>query len=206
MLAEIILMAMLAAEEGDLVSVALRRFEGLEAYQVTLSSSGDGRDERIRYFYRKPGFIRMEFEQPFGGAVLVYDPAAKRARLWPFGLASISFNLSPDNRLIRSRTGQRVDRSHVGALLANVRSLQQDGDTEPDGAEEIGGRSAHRLIVTGRGGHAVERVHRYRLWLDRETLFPLKVASYDEAGALIETVTLDAPKLNGAYPEGFFKP
>lgn len=206
MLAELFLMATLAAEEGDLVSAALKRFEGLEAYQVTLKSVGGEREELIRYYYRKPGFVRMEFEKPFGGAVLVYDPLAKTARLWPFGLDSISFNLSPDNRLIRSRAGQRVDRSDVGALLLNVQSLQQNGDTEPDGAEELDGGSAHRLTVTGRGGHAVGRVHRYRLWLDRETLFPQKVASFDEAGELIETVTMDAPKFNGAYPDGFFKP
>ena len=73
-----------------------------------LKSYNDGKAEIIRYYFKKPGYVRMEFVAPFNGAVLIYSPLTKQAKLWPFGYRSFpSFNLSPDNGLIQSRIATR---------------------------------------------------------------------------------------------------
>jgi len=120
---------------------------------------------------------------------------------------SPALRLSPTNPLVRDRTGHRVDRSDVGELLRNVHALQQGGATVTEGEETVNGRTALRVSVTGAPAHAVDGVHRYRLWLDTEDGFPLKVVSFaDGDGDPLETVTLDDVEIDVAFPARFFAP
>lgn len=59
------------AVDTDPVRAAIERYQTVESYRVTLRSSrGDSEPEIIHYAYKKPGFVRMGFTQPFKGAVL----------------------------------------------------------------------------------------------------------------------------------------
>ena len=103
----------------------------VETYQVTIHSFHAGDEEQIRYYYRKPGFVRMEFIRPHAGALLVYSPITQRVRLWPFGVKPFpEVNVSPRNPLIQSPCGENVDQSDIGALFGNVRTLLEHGTVE----------------------------------------------------------------------------
>jgi negative regulator of sigma E activity len=52
----------------------------------------------------------------------------------------------------------------------------------------------------------VEGVHRYRVWLARDTRFPLRVESFDANGERIETVDMADAELDVVLPDGFFTP
>lgn len=201
-------MLLMAALNTDPIALAETQYRALDSYQVTLhATDASGDTQVIRYFYRKPGYVRMEFIQPHHGAVLVYDPGVHRVRLWPFGFRSFpSMTLSPDNPLIRSQRGQQVDRSDVGALLDNVRNLQQGGSTEVRGKEVMGHWQTLHVVVTGPARATVAGVHRYQLWLAQPTLFPVKVESWNLQGSLIESVLMDDVEFNVDFPEGFFEP
>jgi len=129
-------------------------------------------------------------------------------RLWPFGAGRFpELSLSPHNPLIRSPGGQSVDRSDVGALFENVRTLQQQGEAERRGeARMADGRTALHLVVTGAPGVTVAGVHRYELWLDPASRFPVKVVSRNPADAVIETVTLDDLEIDVPLPPALFDP
>ena len=205
MFGELFLVALLLADTVDPIQSAIVHYRNVAAYQVTVKSSSNGKTEIMRYYFRKPGYVRMEFVKPFNGAVLIYDPTKKQARLWPFGYRNFpAFTLSPENRLIQSSTGQRVDRSDVGALYQNVKALQEHGKTEVGGIEPVGGEKAAHVEVEGNEGFSVEAVHRYQLWLDQATGFPVKVSSHDAAGQLIEVVEMDELQVNPEFPDGFF--
>lgn len=192
---------------ADPIHDAIERYRHVAAYQATMKSSTGSRTEILRYYFRKPGHVRMEFVQPFGGAVLIYDPAKGRARLWPFGYRSVpALSLSPENLLIQSATGQRVDRSDVGALYQNIRTMQEHGKTEVAGTELIGGKETLHVTVEGEGKFTVGEVHRYQLWLEREALFPVRISSHDADGHLIETVEMTELKINPEFPADFFEP
>jgi outer membrane lipoprotein-sorting protein len=76
-----------------------------------------------------------------------------------------------------------------------------------EGEETVGGRTALRVSVTGAPAHAIDGVHRYRLWLDAEDGFPLKVVSFsDDNDEPLETVTLDDIEIDVTFPERFFAP
>lgn len=201
------LAAALTGTHPDPLASAIEHYQSVESYRVTIHSSHADGEEHIRYYYRKPGFVRMEFIRPHEGSVLVYNPLTQRVRLWPFGVGHFpELNLSPGNLLIQSSRGQHVDRSDVGALFENVRMLRTGGTTEILGEESVDGHATLRLAVTGAGDFAVTGVHRYELWLDTASQFPVKVISRNQQNAIIETVTMEALKIDAALPETLFNP
>lgn len=193
---------------ADLLHDAQARFRALESYRVTLRSlAADGQRQVIVYAYRKPGWIRMDFVEPHHGAVLIYDPAARRVHLWPFGKDHFpSLNLAPDNPLIRSAGGHSVDYSDVGALLVKLVELRARGRMTDPADAAIADRSARYVEITGASVASVDGVHRYRIWFEQDSLFPLKVQSYDTALELIETVDMSDAELDTVFPEHYFTP
>jgi outer membrane lipoprotein-sorting protein len=203
----IALLGVTTVATADPISAALAHYATINSYQATIRSSRDSQGEIIHYHYQQPGLIRMEFIQPHKGAVLIYKPQDRRAYLWPFGSTKLPpLVLSPDNRLIRSPTGQQVDRSDIGSLLKNIQALQKDGHTEVLGKEPIDANETLHLVVTGNANGSVTEVHRYHLWLDSKSEFPAKVISYDGNDKMIETVMLEDVQINPIFPERFFNP
>lgn len=197
--------ALIFATTVNPVQSALDHYRDVAAYQVTVKSSGEAHSEIMRYYFRRPGYVRMEFVRPFNGAVLIYDPVSRAARLWPFGRNFPALTLSPENRLIQSQTGQRVDRSDVGALYRNVLALQEHGRTEVGEIELLGGKETLPVTVEGNSDFSLGEVRRYQLWLDQATGFPVKVSSHDAAGSLIEVVEMEGLQINPEFPDGFFE-
>jgi len=206
MMAALVVMASLGANNPNPVDAAIERYRAVESYQVTLKSFYGDNSDIIRYAYKKPGFVRMDFVQPHKGAVLVYSPLTKNVRLWPFGTGLFSLALSPENRLVQSPTGKRVDRSDIGALLDNVKALQRNGETAVLGEEVIGGKKTVRLAIAGTGKAGAGNVHRYELWLDSISLLPLKVVSRDANNEIIETVVMDDLNINVKLADELFNP
>jgi outer membrane lipoprotein-sorting protein len=191
----------------DPLASAIEHYRTVESYRVTIHSTHADGEEYIRYFYKKPGLVRMEFIRPHAGAVLVYNPATQSVHLWPFGVKHFpDLSLSPGNPLIRSSRGQRVDRSDVGALFENIRALKEGGNSEVSGEESLNGHTVVHLVVTGSGNFAVAGVHRHELWLDTESQFPVKGISRDQQDDIIETVMMEELKINITLPETLFNP
>lgn len=136
-------MALLLPDSTNFVQDAVDYYQQVGAYQTVIKSSGSHNSDKpdiIRYYYQKPGYVRMEVIEPFNGAVLVYSPLTERVKLWLFGYGSFpSFSLSPENRLIQSPSGQRVDRSDLGTFYQNVMLLQSQGKTTVIGTDSVAG-------------------------------------------------------------------
>ena len=205
MLDELLMASLLLSDPSNPIQNAIEHYQNVASYQVMVTSSSNGKTEIMRYYFRKPGNIRMEFVKPFNGAVLIYDPARKQVRLWPFGYRNFPvFTFRPENHLIQSSTGQRVDRSDVGTLFQNVKALQEHGQTEVAGIEPVSGKKTVHVTVEGNQEFSVEAVHRYQLWLDQTTGFPLKISSYNAAGQLIEVVEMNELQLNPQFQDDLF--
>lgn len=197
----IFLFLVMTSVSTDPVSRAIESYRDVQTYQLTLRS----KDEVIRYFYKKPGFVRMEFVKPHKGAVLVYDPVKGKVRLRPFGiLKPFVLTLNPDSSLIRSPKGHTVDKSDIGKLLETAKRLQERGKTEVFGEEAVGRRSSLRVKVEGDNGYTVDGIHRYILWIDKKSWLPVKAASYDSKDKLIEDVSMDDLDINVELEEALF--
>lgn len=195
-----------ATPPGDPLDTALARYRSVASYRVTINSRSDDSAESFRYFFKRPGFVRMEFIQPHKGAVLVYNPLKKEAKLKPFGIIKpFVLTLRPDNPLITSARGHRVDASDFGALLETARMLRAKGRARSIESVAEGGRK--RLLVAVEGGNGVSvagTVHRCIVWLDAETFLPVRTITYDGSGALVEDVTMDNLEVNIALPDELF--
>lgn len=185
----------------DPISRAIESYRDVQTYQLTLRS----KDEVIRYFYKRPGFVRMEFIKPHKGAVLVYDPVKRKVRLRPFGLLKpFVLTLSPDSGLVKSPKGHRVDESDIGKLLQAVKALQGNGKTEVLKDKGLGERTAKLIRVKGKDGFSVNGVHSYLLWLDGRSFLPIKASSYNADGGLIEEVLMDDLEINTSLSKALF--
>lgn len=204
----LLLVAMSEVAGHDPVAEALARVTSLKGYRLTLRSQGSGDEEVIHYSYRHPGDVRMDMESPFRGAVLIYRHATGKVRLWPFGSPGrrAGLSLRPTNRMVRSSRGHRVDQSDVATLLRNVQRLQQHGSTRRLDPGTHDGRPVQHVTVEAEPGRSVNEVSRYDLWLDDETLFPLRVASYDRRGERLESVLLEDVRLDPDFPHDHFTP
>lgn len=185
---------------------AAEAFGRLDTYTATIRSEGeDGDREEIRYFFKKPGWIRMEFEEPHRGAVLVYNPETRRVKLRPFGFfKSLVMDLSPEDRLIRSSKGHTVDKSHIGALLENVSRLNESREARLLREESVDGRDAVVLEVIGEDGKEANGIHRYVIWLDKRLFLPIKVVSYGQGGEKTEDVDMTDLESGAELSEDLF--
>lgn len=202
-------MALLLPDSSNPIQDAVNYYQQVDTYQATIKSSSEGQSNKpdiIRYYYKKPGYVRMELiASKFNGAVLIYSPVTEQVKLWPLGYGNFpSFSLSPENKLIQSTSGQRIDRSDLGALYQNVMLLQSRGKTTMIGPESIAGQAALHLAVEAEHGFSVNGVSRFQLWLDVTAGFPLKVMSYRSDGGLIELVEISDYQINPIFSPGFF--
>ena len=133
--------------------------------------------------------------------------AAGQARIEAFLQKALpSLDIAPTNSLLRNPHGHRVDRSDVGVLLAEIVALREGGQVSPLDDAEVSGRPAIGLDITGPADGAARRVQRYKLWLARDTLFPLRVDSFAADGSLIESVDMSDAQLDVRFPPRFFTP
>lgn len=188
---------------GDPVAAARMTYETITSYQVTLRSKGHRFSEEILYFY-KAGYIRMEFVRPFPGTILTYNPAKKEVRVKLLRMSGHIITLSPDNRMVRSSAGHRVDESDIGSLLGVVSTLQSNGETCVSGTQYLSGREALQVRIRGNRSFTFRGIHQYALWLDRKTYLPLKVVSYDLRGEPIEDLLLDDLRTDIELPDELF--
>ncbi|TQI81707.1 uncharacterized protein DUF1571 [Serratia fonticola] len=193
---------------ADQIVRAQQHFEQITSYQLRIHSlSAQGDKVLMRYSFEKSGWVRMDFTEPHPGAVLIYDPAKEKVRVWPFGVGTLPVvSLSPTNALVQGPNGHRVDQSDMGTLLRNIRSLQQGGKTVVFGEETLSGQTVQHLSITGSTNATVSHVHRYEIWLESRQEFPVKVVSYAADGQILETVVMDAIVFNLRFPPDFFTP
>lgn len=207
MLTCLLLSLALASSPNNPVDAALVSFRNLSSYRVTMQSRGGDSAQAIRYFFKSPGFVRMEFIKPHNGAVLIYSPVKKKARLRPFGFfKALVMTLDPGNGLITSPQGHRVDASDLGAFLNTVKKLADRGKTRVVGNEKVGETDALLVDVSGEGEETVDGgIHRYLLWLDAKTLLPVRTQSFNLRGELVEDVVMDDLEINVDLPMNLFE-
>lgn len=188
---------------GNPIAIALRNYRNITTYQVTLRSKSHKFSEEIRYYY-KSAYIRMEFIKPLPGVILTYNPIKKEVRIRPFRFINHVVTLSPDNDMIQSSAGHKVDESDIGSLLAIVAKLQANGKTYIRRDESLSGRQTVMVSVTGIEDFAICDIHQYDLWLDKMTYLPLKIISYNLREEVIEEVLMDDLEIDVDLPDNLF--
>lgn len=178
-------------------------------YQTRLTISGFGSDQafrathRVRYAFKKPDKVRIDFEFPHEGMTIVYPDEKGRVALRPWrGLSSLVLHLRPESPLVEISPGQRINQTDLGILIQNISlslsrlylgelQLQEDGD---------------RLIlrVLSENPFTPGARTRFTFTIDTRLWLPVAVEESSASGVLKRKVVYENLRINTGLTDGFF--
>jgi outer membrane lipoprotein-sorting protein len=196
-------------DAGSLMNKLESAYAAVKDYQTDVvvsiyEGAGSSETQKFLYTFRKPEWIRLDFEAPHPGAVLVYPDKNGKAVVRPGGVAHfLKFHLSLENRLIKVPSGQRIDQTDLGFLIRNIsRSLTDQRKGPAEFAEEDG---YIRISVLAVNHFRKGTVTLYRFLIDKSLWLPVKVEESTPEGRPERTVTFQNLRMNIGVPDSFFQ-
>jgi len=169
----------------------------------TYKTDGSFETQKFLYTFKKPKRIRLDFESPHSGMVLIYPDKNGKVSVRPGGVTHIfQFHLSSGNPLIMGASGQRIDQTDMGLLIENIsRSLtdQRRGQIEIE-------QDGHIRIRVLAVNHFQEGVlTRYQFFIDKDLWLPVKVKESSPDEELERTVIFENLRMNTGVSDSFFQ-
>ncbi len=181
----------------------------VEDYQTnvevkTYKGGGPFEVQKFLYTFKKPTWIRLDFESPHSGMVLVYPDKNGKVGVHPPGLAHVfQFHLSSENPLITGPSGQRIDQTDLGLLIKNISLSLTDQRRGPVEIEEDGYIRIRVLAVN----HLQKGiVTLYQFFIDKNLWLPVRVEESTPDGKLERTITFQDLRMNTGVSDSFFQP
>lgn len=188
------------------MSAAYARVEDYQAKVEITSFEKDGSSEiqKFLYSFRKPLRIRLDFESPHPGMIMIYPDERGKVIVKHSGLLGLmTFHLSPSNRLLKVSPGQRIDQTDMGLLIRNIaRSLSDQRRGSADISEEDG---YVQIRVVAADHFRPGIVTTYRFLVDKKIWLPTKVEESTPGGRPERIVTFRNLEVNKGIPDGFFR-
>ncbi len=200
-------------EEKRVLAVAEKMravFQGVEDYsseveQIYFRDGAEKERYRFKYFFKKPGRIRVEFISPHSGLIVFYRRGEGEATLRPFpSFPSLQFNFSIDNSILQTPTGQSINQTDmiffIDFLFRNLAGVPQEDDQFQERKEEV------NFLFWGRDYVKGEKPERYHIFISRESWFPVRIERYSPEGKPMETSIIRNYVVNSHPPDAFFTP
>ncbi len=178
-------------------------------YRTTVDIKAYTRDnavehEKFRYTFKKPEHIRLDFETPHPGMVLVYPDNDGKVVVQPGGLARLlKLHLSTDNRLLRNASGQRVDQTHIGILIRNIARSLTDQRRGP--VEIVKDNGYVKVSVLSSDHFRPQVITFYRFFIDAAVWLPTRVEELTPEGKMERDITFQGLKINNGFPDSLFQ-
>jgi outer membrane lipoprotein-sorting protein len=193
--------------------ILLNRMEAayieIEDYQARLEIKVRGRDgslqtKKVLYTFKKPEWIRLDFESPHSGMVLVYPDRNGKVVVRPSGWARFfRLRLAPDSFLLKVSPGQPIDQTDLGLLIKNISHSLTD---RRRGQVKVEEKDAHiRLGVLTDNHFRKGIVTRYQFLIDRKRWLPVEVEESTPDGILERLVVFRSLRVNIGVPGSFFQ-
>jgi hypothetical protein len=177
-------------------------------YQSTVEVTSAGQEgsltrEKFLYTFKRPRRIRIDFEVPNPGTVVIYSNKDGKVRVRPWGVKGIfELHLDPDSFLLRLNSGQRVDQTDLGLLIVKIRESMEEHRRGP--AELSESESAVEMSVVAdnhfRGGVTT----RYRFSIDKRTWLPVQVEESSLEGSFERRILFLGLRTNINVPDSTF--
>ncbi|HXX57253.1 MAG TPA: hypothetical protein VEI96_04575 [Thermodesulfovibrionales bacterium] len=173
-------------ETAEIIGKMRAVYANMEAYQmdteVRVYREGRLKEvERFRYTFKKPDHIRIDMEAPHSGLVLIYPDNSGKVFMKPGGLVGfLKLHLSPDNALLMSPAGQRIDQTDVGSLINNMARSLTVGRR---GEIKVSEHGEEVLIEVTSEDHFLAGVTTlYRFLIDKRLWIPVGVSEFTPDG------------------------
>jgi outer membrane lipoprotein-sorting protein len=166
----------------------------------TYRPDGSFKTKKFLYTFKKPKRIRLDFQSPYSGMTLVYPDKNGNVILRYF----FTIDLSPDNRLLQSSSGQRIYQTDLGLLIRNISHSLTDQRKGPLKITENDRDIRVRVLAEDHFRKGV--VTLYYFVIDRKLWLPVQVSESTPQGVLERTVVFRDLRLNIILPAHFFEP
>ncbi len=193
---------------NDLLKKMEAAYARVEDYQMNVEvknykNGGSSEIQKFLYTFKKPKWIRIDFESPHSGMILIYPDKDGKVKVESPGLAHIfKFDLSPENPLLRTPFGQRIDQTSLELLIQNISHSLTDQRRGPVHINE----NAHvriRVLATNHFRKSV--VTLYQFFIDKHLWLPVKVEESTPEGQLERTITFRNLRINTGVQDHFFQ-
>jgi outer membrane lipoprotein-sorting protein len=159
---------------------------------------------RFLYTFRKPNHIRLDFEAPHRGMILVYPDEDGRVLVKPGGwLSFLKLRLAPDSARLRSPAGQRIDQTDLGLLIQNIARSLTDRRRGEMKVNAQGGRTEIEVLAEDHFLPGVLTL--YRFTVDEASWLPVEVQELTPDGVPKRQVSFGNLKTSISVPEGHFR-
>ena len=184
-------------------------YDKVKDYQANIevrTSKKDGSfdTEKFLYTFKKPEMIRLDFESPHSGMILVYpDPKGKVwVRPWPF-FPFFKLHLEPGDPMLASPSGQHIDQTDLGLLIRKIGHSLTDQRRGPPEVIEKDGTIEIQVLADNHFREGVLTI--YRFSIDKELWLPVKVEESDAIGRLERTMIFRNLRTNISVPDSLFR-
>ena len=198
-----------AVDTDAIIDMMEAAYANVADYQIKVEIRSFGEDglsqiEKFLYSFKKPLRIRLDFESPRPGMIMIYPDENGKVIVKHSGfLGLMTFHLSPDNRLLRISSGQRIDQTDMGLLIRNIARSLGDGRRGPAVTSEEHGYVQIQVAAADHFRPGI--VTLYRFLIDKKTWLPTKVEESKPDGRQERIVTFENLELNKGIPDGFFR-
>jgi outer membrane lipoprotein-sorting protein len=160
--------------------------------------------KRFRYTFRKPNHIRVDFEAPHPGMILVYPDEDGKVVVKPGGWAGfLRFHLAPDSFLLKTASGQRIDQTDMGLLIHNISHSVTDRRRGEVRLSEEDGRVL--IEVLAEDHFLAPILTRYRFYIDEKLWLPVEVQELTPEGVLKRQVCFRDLRTSLGITDAFFR-
>jgi outer membrane lipoprotein-sorting protein len=178
-------------------------------YQSTVEVTSAGQDgslarEKFLYTFKRPKRIRIDFEVPHPGTVVIYSNKDGKVRVRPWGAKGIfELHLDPDSFLLRLNSGQRVDQTDLGLLIVKIRESMEEHRRGPVELSES--ESAVEMSVAADNHFREGVTTRYRFSIDKKTWLPVQIEESSLEGAFERRILFLDLRTNIGVPDNTFE-
>jgi outer membrane lipoprotein-sorting protein len=193
---------------GALLKSVQSAYEKVADYQANVEvkiyeKDGSAQVQAFLYRFKKPNRIRLDFESPHPGMVMVYPDSNGKVVVRPFPrLPLFKLRLSPDSALLRNPFGQRIDQTDMGLLIRNIGRSLTDRRRGLLDVEEKNGTIEFRVLAEDHFKEGVLTL--YRFTIDRNLWLPIRVEESDPEGTPGRIVTFRDLRTNISIPDRLF--
>ena len=200
--------AWIASDTESLLNKMQAAYTWVKDYQAEVEIRVYQRDglkntKKFLYTFKKPNWMRLDFELPHPGMILVYPDKNGKVVIHPSGWAwFFKLHLLPDSFFLKDSSKQRIDQTDLGLLIRNISHSLTDQRRGPVEVSKDNGHIELRVLADDHFRKGV--VTRYRFFIDKERWLPAGVEELTPDSILKRTVVFRNLRINIGVPDSYF--
>ena len=165
----------------------------------TYRRDGSFAAKKFLYTFKRPKWIRLDFESPYSGMIMIYPDQNGKVVLRRF----LTFHLALRNPLLRVAPGQRIDQTDLGLLIRNIAHSLTDHERGPLEVAENDRDTRIQVLADDHFREGV--VTLYEFVIDKKLQLPVQVEESKPDGILERTIIFRNLRTNIGVPDRFFQ-